>query len=247
MRYERISSLLILSFLAVALIVATGCTESTPPAEEPAGEPVPGEEPVEESPEPAAEEAEAEPAAAPAEPEPEPLIVTVPEGTEMPVMFLDGVSSAASMPGDSFRVRVTEDIVQDEIPVIPAGSVITGTVLEAVSLKKIGGQAKLTLEFNRLELTSGRTVLVDATFATEGKSETKKDAATIGGATAGGALLGRIIKKDKKGKGALIGAIVGAAAGTAIAAKTEGEEVELPTGTELMLVLNKPAGITVRP
>ena len=53
--------------------------------------------------------------------------------------------------------------------------------------------------------------------------------------------------RDKKGKGALIGAIVGAAAGTAIAAKTEGEEVELPAGTELTLILNRPATVTLRP
>lgn len=212
------------------------------PAEAPVSKPVSRKEPVAEP----EVEAAGEPAPEP-EPEPEPSMVTVPEGTELVVMFLDGVSSAASIPGDTFRARVTQDVFQDSIPVIPAGSVITGTVLEAVSLKKIGGKARLALEFKRLELTSGRTVLIDASFAGEGKSETKKDAATIGGATAGGALLGRIVGKGDKKKGALIGAIVGAAAGTAVAAKTEGEEVELPTGTEIVLVLNSPATVVVHP
>jgi outer membrane lipoprotein SlyB len=255
MRTETIRFSLLIALLALAALALAGCSDSPPPAEETgieeAAEPTAGEEPAEEAPEAEAPPEPAAPAAAPEEPEPEPepepLIVTVPEGTELGVMFLDGVSSAASQAGDTFRVRITEDIIQDEVPAIPAGSVITGTVLEAVSLKKIGGKAKLALEFNRLELPSGRTALIDASFATEGKSETKKDAATIGGAAAGGALLGRIVKKKDKGKGALIGAIVGAAAGTAIAAKTEGEEVELPAGTELDLVLNQPATITVRP
>jgi len=253
LKIESISGVL---FVACLMVAMAGCTPSTPPAGQ-VGEIGGAENAIEsESATPeqagtteASSEAPAlEPKPAPEpEPESEPVMATVAQGTELAVMFLDGVSSAASVVGDTFRVRVTEDVIQDSIPVIPAGSVITGTVLEAVSLKKIGGKAKLALEFNRLELTSGRTVLIDASFASEGKSETKKDAATIGGAAAGGALLGRLVGNDDKKKSALIGAIVGAAAGTAVAAKTEGEEVELPTGTEIVLVLNGPATIMVHP
>ena len=181
-------------------------------------------------------------------PSTEPVIVTVPAGTVLNVAFLDSVSSQESQPGDSFRTRVTQDVMQEGLAVIPAGSVVVGTVTEAQALnKKIGGKAKLALEFSMLELTSGRSAAIRATFDEVGKSETKKDAATIGGAAAGGALLGRLIKKKKKDKGALIGAIVGAAAGTAIAAKTEGEEILIATGTEISLLLSEPAHIAIRP
>ncbi len=125
---------------------------------------------------------------------------------------------------------------------------VLGTVTEAQALnKKIGGKAKLGLEFSKLELTSGRSAVLSAAYAEEGKSETKKDAATIGGAAAGGALLGRMIKDDDKSKGALIGAVVGAAAGTAVAAKTEGQEILIPAGTEITIQLVAPVQITVRP
>ncbi len=180
-------------------------------------------------------------------PPPEPIIKTVPAGTPIEVTFLDGVSSKSSQAGDSFRTRVTKDVVQDGIVVIPAGSVVVGSVTEAVAHKKIGGQAKLALEFTKLELTSGRSAPLSASFAEKGKSETGKDAATIGGATAGGAILGRMLSRGDKNKGTVLGAIVGAAAGTAIAAKTKGEEIEIPAGTAITLKLDQPTQVTVRP
>jgi hypothetical protein len=175
-------------------------------------------------------------------------VKTVPAGTAVTVVFLDGVSSVASKAGDSFRTKVAKDIVVDGVTVIPAGSVLSGTVTEAVSLKKIGGKAKLTLDFSRLELPSGGTALVHATIVQIGKSETKKDAATIGGAAAGGALLGHVLDKgDHKTKGTVLGALAGAAAGTVIAAKTAGQEIEIPAGTESSLTLDRPAEVSVQP
>jgi len=207
--------------------------------------PVPPPAPVEAQP-PAAAVAPPVPAAEPVQVAP-PITKTVAAGTPIDVIFLDGLSSETSQAGDTFRVRVAQDVVRDGVVVIPAGSVVVGSVLEAVPLKKIGGTAKLGLEFTSLELTSGRTVPISASFAEQGKSETKKDAATIGGAAAGGAVLGRLLSKKDKGKGTVLGALVGAAAGTAIAAKSQGEQVEVPVGTEVTLQLSKPVEITVRP
>ena len=163
---------------------------------------------------------------------------SVPAGQEVQVVLLDDLSSAISKPGDSFRASVSQSVVADGGVAIPSGSVIRGTVVEAVPLnKKIGGRAKLVLDFDRLELPSGETVPVSASFQEVGKSETGKDAATIAGATAGGAILGRILKDDDRQKGTLIGAVVGAATGTAIAAKTQGQEVQMVSGTPVTLKL----------
>jgi len=180
-------------------------------------------------------------------PQPQPVTLVIPAGTQLDVSFLDSVSSAESQPGDPVRVRVMSDILQEGIAVVPAGSVVVGSVTEAVPLKKIGGRARVGVAFTRLELTSGRTASIHTTFSQEGKSETKKDAATIGGATAGGALLGRMIEDDDKSKGTLIGAVVGAAAGTAIAAKTDGEEIVITSGTRVSLQLLESATVTVTP
>ncbi len=220
-----------------------GEQETTPPTRSPVPartQPAPRRARAEE---PREEEAVAE--APPPAPRPQPEILTVAAGTRLPVEFLDGVSSRSSQPGDSFRARVTEDIAADGVVVIPAGSIVKGSVTEAASLKKIGGTARLALEFERLELPSGEAVPITAVFSQAGKSETAKDAGTIAGATAGGALLGRLLSKKNKDKGTVIGAVVGGAAGTAIAAKTKGEEVEIPAGTALDIELSEPAKIAV--
>ncbi|HEX3126275.1 MAG TPA: TrbI/VirB10 family protein [Thermoanaerobaculia bacterium] len=183
------------------------------------------------------------------EPEREPVtsIATVPAGTQMRVEFLKSLSSQTSEPGDIFRARVASDITDDGGRVIiPAGSEVVGVVGEAVPLRKVGGQAKLTLRFTDLVLPSGNTVPIQASFVGEGRSETRKDAATIGGAAAGGAILGRVLSKGNRSKGAVIGAIIGAAAGTAIASRTPGEEVTIDRGTTVDLKLDREVEVRVR-
>lgn len=169
---------------------------------------------------------------------------TVPSGTELHLEMLDTVSSAESSAGDSVAARVTQDVVVDQKVVIPAGSTVSGEVVQARGLKKIGGRALLKVTFNSVDLPEGEAP-IHASFYREGKSETKKDAATIGGATVGGALLGRILSKDHEARGTAVGAVVGAGAGTAIAAGTKGEEIVLASGTQLSLRLDNSVTVKV--
>jgi type IV secretory pathway VirB10-like protein len=198
---------------------------------------------------PAPEPAREEPLPEPREEVPEPprtITVTVPAGAVLDVEFTRGVASNTSAPGDAFRVRVAHDVMEDGEVAIPAGSEILGEVTEAVPLRKVGGQAKLALRFTDLVLPSGATVPIEASFVQQGRSETGKDAATIGGGAAAGAILGRVLGKGNRSKGAVIGAIIGAAAGTAIASKTPGEEVVIPEGTVVSLKLDDSVQVKVQ-
>lgn len=191
---------------------------------------------IAESPEPE----RSEPAAPAPEPRPEPRpdrIATVPAGTPISVELLDGLSSNRNHEGDTFRARISSSVTSDGEVVIPANSEVTGVVTQAVPLGRVGGQAKLAIRLTDLVLPSGRTVPIAATYAKVGRNETRKDAATIGGAAAGGAILGRVIDKHHRSKGTVLGAIIGAAAGTAVASKTPGEEVVLADGSVLELQL----------
>lgn len=212
-------------------------------ARQPAVPPQPAPEPVAEP------EPEMEPVAV--EPEPDPLPrrelvdVTVPAGTLVDVEILDSVSSATSQVGDRFATRVATDVVADGLVAIPAGALVTGVVTEAVPLRRIGGQARLALDLDRL-MVGGRETPISARLAEAGRSETGKDAATIGGAAAAGAILGRSTasRHDRK-KATILGTLIGAAAGTVIAAKTEGDEITLPEGTFVTLSLDQPVRLTV--
>jgi type IV secretory pathway VirB10-like protein len=237
-----------------------------PVREEPLREPVPTEEVAEpREPDPRDEEAEREAAELEQEREareretrereerereeesrlPAPLVVNVPAGTVMEVEILEGLSSQTSEPGDIFRARVASDVSSDGAVGIPAGSEILGVVTEAVPLGKVGGQARLGLKFTDLVLPNGRTVPIDASLVQQGSNETRRDAATIGGAAAGGAILGRVLSKKDRSKGTVIGAIIGAAAGAVLASRN-GEEVVIPEGTKIDLKLDNELEVRAR-
>lgn len=171
---------------------------------------------------------------------------TVSAGTVVAAEFLATLSSESSRVGDTFRARLTGDVRQGGRVVIPAGSEVVGEVTEAVPLRKVGGRAKLAVRFTDLVLPHGVSVPIDASFVGQGKSETSRDAATIGGAAAGGAVLGRVINKKDRSRGAVIGAILGAAIGTAIASRTNGEEVNIFEGSVLDLRFDAPVEIPAR-
>lgn len=200
-------------------------------------EPEPAEEIAQDREDSREEEREAAPRAEPA---------TVAAGTVVAAEFLETLSSENSRVGDTFRARLTGDVRQGGRVVIPAGSEVVGEVTEAVPLRKVGGRAKLAVRFTDLVLPHGVSVPIDASFVGQGKSETGRDAATIGGAAAGGAVLGRVINKKDRSRGAVIGAILGAAIGTAIASRTDGEEVNIFEGSVLDLRFDAPVEIPAR-
>jgi hypothetical protein len=180
------------------------------------------------------------PAAAPA-PAAEPAPIEVPAGTKIELVLGTAVSSQSAAVGDEIRAELAAPIRVDGEIAVPSGTRVVGRVTEAKALAKVGGRARLALAFESIEL-DGRTVPIAAYFAREGKSETGKDAATIAAGAAVGTVLGNQAKKNDRGK--VIGAILGAGVGTAIAAKTEGETIELPAGARLELTLRD--AVTVR-
>ncbi|HEU5154812.1 MAG TPA: hypothetical protein VFU03_08800 [Gemmatimonadales bacterium] len=167
---------------------------------------------------------------------------TVPAGTALHLELVDSVSSASSSPGDAVQARVTRDVLVDGKVAIPANATVSGHVVSARGLKKIGGRALLSLAFTTVETSAGEAP-IQAAWSALGKSETKKDVATIAGSTAGGAILGRVIDKRDEARGTLIGGIVGGAAGTGIAAATKGHEIQLGPGTHLTVSLQTPVTV----
>lgn len=178
------------------------------------------------------------------EPEPAPTPITVPAGTSFSAELTSSLSSETSQVGEPFSARLSSPLSVGGEVAVPAGSTVSGRVTEAKGLKKIGGRARLSLAFESVTLPDGSSSPLAASLTQVGKSETKKDAATIGGSTAAGAILGRVIGGGDKDERTAIGAVVGGAVGTAVAAKTKGETIELPAGTVLTLALDAPLTVT---
>jgi hypothetical protein len=102
-------------------------------------------------------------------------------------------------------------------------------VLSARPAARLGSRrAQLNLQFTSLRIGSGRDGPISASFHEQGASQTRRDATTIGAAAAAGAVIGRALGDERKDT--VLGAVVGGAIGTGIAARNRGEEVTLPEG-----------------
>ena len=163
----------------------------------------------------------------------------VPTGTVLMVGFQESLSSATSKAGDRFTAKVMEPVRLNGRVAIPSGSIIAGRVLSAKPGARLGNaRAQLNLEFTSLRVAGGRESPISASFHEQGASQTRRDGVTIGAAAAGGAVLGRVLGNDSKDT--VLGALVGGAIGTGIAARTRGQEVTLPEGVTVEIQLDSP-------
>jgi hypothetical protein len=162
---------------------------------------------------------------------------TVPVGTAIPVSFETTVSSATSRPEDKVLARVRQDVRVGGAVAIPAGSELRGHVISARRSGKVKGRAYLSLSFTDLSV-GGKTYKIAARrVAVLAPATHGRDAKIIGGATAGGAVVGAVAKGKK---GAAVGGLVGAGAGTGVVLTNRGKEVTLPAGSRWRIRLVRP-------
>ena len=106
--------------------------------------------------------------------------------------------------------------------------------------------AQLNLVFNSLATVGGSKSIHGLLLGGEKKagSTTGRDAAIIVGSGVAGAILGKVI--GKTGKATAIGGAIGAAGGMGVAAMQKGNEVNLPAGTKLTIVLDNSVQVAVK-
>lgn len=173
----------------------------------------------------------------------QPILLTVPALTNLAVDLNDDLSSETSQAGDFVTATLVQDVIVDDLVALAAGSEIQGVITQVVPTRKFGGQAQLQLSFDRLITPAGDALPIVAVLELVGQRQKKKDAATIGGSAAGGAVLGRILNDKNRDQGTAMGAVVGAAIGAIVAANNKVDPVELPAGTPLVLTLDTPLTI----
>lgn len=178
---------------------------------------------------------------------PEVVRVTVAQGTEVHVVLSTDIGSATSQAGDALRATTTTPVLAGGRIAIPEGSTIHGQVTEVVpattGLKISEKGGAVVLSFGKVTTPQGYSTPMSASLVSVASS-TGKTAGIIGGSAAGGALLGKILGGSTKD--AAVGAVVGGGIGTGIAAGTKGKEVVIPSGTHLVITLDRPLTIADR-
>jgi hypothetical protein len=161
---------------------------------------------------------------------PKTIHVTVPAGTIYTVALEHGLSSESNAAGDPVRARVVGNILSDGKLVVADGAQVRGVVSEAEGSGRVKGRARLAIRMTSIETVDGvkeiESTMVAGALVAPGTK--KRDAATIAGGAAAGAVLGEII-----GDEAAKGAVIGGAAGTGVVLATKGKEVAVSAGKQL--------------
>jgi hypothetical protein len=168
--------------------------------------------------------------------------VEVPSGTALNLSLLTPVSSDGSKPEDPVRARLTQSIVIDGTTVVPEGTEVAGSVIEANDSGRVKGRASLAFTFDRLMVRDETVDIRTERIAREAAATTREDAKKIGIGAAAGGVIGAIAGGKK---GAAIGAAAGGGAGTGLVLATKGEEVRLGAGAAIRATLASPVTIRV--
>jgi hypothetical protein len=180
--------------------------------------------------------AEPKPAEAP---EPAFRELTIPAGTSLSVTMLTTVTSNGSKPEDRIKGSIAKPVTVSGTTALPVGTQLTGSVMQANESGRVKGRASVEFRFDHM-VVNGESMRVETAAVTrEAAADTKSDVKKGGLGAGAGAIVGGIIGG---GKGAAIGAVAGGA-GTVLA--TKGNEVEVPSGTVVSVLLQDPVTVTV--
>lgn len=176
-------------------------------------------------------------------PPPQPVSVTIPAGTVIPIRTVDPIDSTTSQVGDEFAATIDAPIQADGQVVIPRNSNARLKLVTERNAGHIKGRSEVQLQLVSLT-AGGKTYAVNSGIYQQAaaSSRGKQTAKRVGIGAALGAAIGAIAGG---GKGAAIGAGVGAGAGTGVQMATKGQAVKIPSETRINFTLSSPLRITV--
>jgi hypothetical protein len=153
--------------------------------------------------------------------------------------MLTTVASKTSKPEDRVKGSIAKPVTVSGTTALPVGTQLTGSVIQANESGRVKGRASVEFRFDHM-VVNGESMRVEtAAVKREAAADTKSDVKKGGLGAGAGAIVGGILGG---GKGAAIGAVAGGA-GTVLA--TKGNEVEVPSGTVVSVLLQDPVTVTV--
>jgi hypothetical protein len=177
---------------------------------------------------------------------------TIPAGSTIHCRLTQTISTKLNFQGDAFTATVTEPYVVNGEQIIPVGSTITGRIADLLRPGRIRGVGEMRLQAEHLAFPDGRTTQISAVLLTaygadgvkvdseeglvKGPSSKVRDIKEVGIGMGGGGFLGTLFGGVH---GAVIGGAIGGAAALADTLRKRGQDLTLPTGTELSYQLTR--------
>ena len=213
---------------------------AAPIRREPAARPAATTRPAPSQPRTAASAAPA--AAAPAPSRPRFREATAPANTSLSLELMTALSSETAQVEDPVRARLRQPLIADGDTVLPAGVVLSGSVIDVARAGRVQGRSRLVFRFTEVELGGAREELRTNPVTFEGEATKGEDATKIGAGAVGGAIVGGILGG---GSGAAKGAAIGGAAGTGVVLATRGRDVTVAAGADVAATLATPFFVQV--
>lgn len=186
-----------------------------------------------------------QPAAAPAPPPPPPpKRYIIDQGTQLTVRLVDAIDSEKNQTGDTFHATLNAPLSSDGDEAVPAGSDITGHLVEVKSAGKFAGQSSVIAQLDSLTFGGKTYNLQTDQYKKQGSSRGKNTAEKVGAGAAIGGIIGALAGG---GKGAAIGAAAGGGVGGGVQAATKGQQIKLPSETVLNFTLQAPITVVQAP
>ena len=181
-------------------------------------------------------------------------IVTVPAGQTFRGVFLSPVSSETAATGQEVSMALINDFYYKEKKVAPAGSTVTGSVIEVSRAKHGSINGKLVLRFTHIITPSGLDIPVSAVVRTPDKT-----GVILGGSDLMISAGGRTVPESSSARSIYVPSYTGVSAGTAAAMNTaietngggllksiwdKGIDVDISANTTVELILTQPITVT---
>jgi type IV secretion system protein VirB10 len=187
-----------------------------------------------------------------------PETITIPAGTHLLMRLISPLHTTSSTPGSGVYLETAFPVVESNRVVIPEHTRVMGVVTDERRPGRVRGRARMRITLAQLILPDNRELSVvgslqslpgsskNRTVNNEGTLEPvdqiDADVYTVAKTTGAGVLVGSI---RHVGIGVGPGALIGAGLGLAKVLFTRGDDISLPVGTKVEMVLQRP--LTVQP
>jgi hypothetical protein len=180
---------------------------------------------------------------APAPPRPTTRTYTIPSGTRVAIRMIDSIDTGKNTEGQTFRASLDAPLTSGGRVVVPAGAPVTVLLAASKGAGRIKGQSSLELRATTLGINGESVPINTAAYSQQGGARGKQSAIRTGIGAAAGALIGGLAGG---GKGAAIGSLAGGGAGAGFQLATHGQQVKIPSETQLAFALQEPLTVTVQ-
>jgi hypothetical protein len=188
----------------------------------------------------------------------QPQTYTVPAGTKVLLSLKNGINTKTAQHGDGVYLVSSFPVVESARVMIPVGVYVQGVVDRVQRPGRVKGRAQLDLHFTTMIFPNGQVVEVPGVLNSLPGSDgpkVKGNEGTVEQAGNKGRDVGNVLKgaaigaeagaigggiNGNYGKGIGYGSLAGAAAGTIYTLFTRGNEIVIPPGTSVEMVLQRP-------